>query len=155
MTAPGRRRRRPSRARDWRRGRRWLRTRSVAGPPWRRSHAPLSHRAAGRTGSRRIVGGAWLQHRRPAPFSQGPSGRVLVAEALFLPGLGAVFVAVALPEAQLVVIEELQAADPLAALPEILLRDEHAERVAVLELQWLPPPRVRGAEPALSAEPQR
>ena len=39
-------------------------------------------------------------------------------------------------------VEELEAANPLGALPEIALGDEQAERVAVLELQRLPVERV-------------
>ena len=34
-------------------------------------------------------------------------------------------------------VEELEAADPLGALPEVALRDEEAERLAVLELERL------------------
>src|ERR1035437_6753541 len=61
--------------------------------------------------------------------------RSFVAEALFLPGVGLVVVAVALPEAPDVVVQELQLADPLGALPEVALRDHQPERVAVLRLQ--------------------
>ena len=50
----------------------------------------------------------------------------LLAEALFPPGVGVVVVAVALPEAQAVVVQELQAADPLGALPEVALRARSA-----------------------------
>src|SRR3954447_457344 len=89
----------------------------------------------------------------PGSFS-GPTRRLTQAtgmqdrpgslrEALFLPRVGVVVVAVPLPEAELVVVEELQAADPLAALPEVLLRDEEAERVAVLQLERLAVERVR------------
>src|SRR3954463_7352971 len=66
-----------------------------------------------------------------------------VAEALFLPRVGVVVVAVPLPEAELVVVEELQPADPLAALPEVLLRNEEAARVAVVQLERLAVERVR------------
>src|SRR3954471_15116024 len=66
-----------------------------------------------------------------------------VAEALFLPRVGVVILAVPLPEAELVVVEELEPADPLGALPEVALRDEEAERVAVLELERLATERVR------------
>src|SRR3982074_1185946 len=66
--------------------------------------------------------------RRPCPG--------LLAVALFLPGIGVVVVAVALPEAEDVVVEELEAADPLRALPEVALRDEEPERPAMLRLEW-------------------
>src|SRR4051812_32001821 len=65
-----------------------------------------------------------------------------VAEALFLPRVGVVVVAVPLPEAELVVVEELEPPDPLGALPEVALRDQEAERVAVLELERLAAERV-------------
>src|SRR3954465_11598571 len=88
----------------------------------------------------------------PGSFS-GPTRRLTQAtrvqdgpgslrEAFFLPRVGVVVVAVPLPEAKLVVVEELQAADPLAALPEVLLRDEEAGRVAVLQLERLAVERV-------------
>ena len=35
-------------------------------------------------------------------------------------------------------VEELEAADPLRALPEVALRDEQPERLAVLGLERLP-----------------
>ena len=66
----------------------------------------------------------------------------LLAVSLFLPGVGVVVVAVALPEAELVVVEELEAAQPLGALPEVALRDEQAQRVAVLGLELLAVERV-------------
>src|SRR4051795_9919357 len=85
----------------------------------------------------------------PGSFS-GPTRRLTQAtgmqdrpgslrEALFLPRVGVVVVAVALPETELIVVEELEAADPLAALPEVFLGDDQAERVAVLELERLAP----------------
>ena len=91
--------------------------------------------------------GSWVA---PAAAERGP-GRCggparralrLLAEALFLPGVGVVVVAVALPEAELVVVEELQATDPLAALPEVALRDDQAQRIAVLRLERLAVERV-------------
>src|SRR4030095_509408 len=54
-----------------------------------------------------------------------------------LPGIGIVVIAVALPEAELIVVEELQSPDPLRALPEIALRHEQAERIAMLRLERL------------------
>src|SRR5215208_2392942 len=66
-----------------------------------------------------------------------PGAAASLAEAFFLPGVCVVVVPVALPEAELIVIEELEAADPLRALPEVALRNEKAERVAVFWLEWL------------------
>jgi hypothetical protein len=61
---------------------------------------------------------AWRPDPLSRPIREPGEGRrrPTVAEALFLPGVGVVVVAVALPEAKLVVVEELEAADPLAAL---------------------------------------
>ncbi len=57
--------------------------------------------------------------------------------ALFLPVVGVVVVAVALPEAGLVDRRELDPAQPLGALPEVLRRDEEPHRVAVVGRQRL------------------
>src|SRR4051795_5387172 len=78
-----------------------------------------------------------------------------LAEALFLPRVGVVVVAVALPEAELVVVEELEAADPLAALPEVALRDDEAERISVLELERLAAERVRQQDVVIIEHRQR
>ena len=67
-------------------------------------------------------------HRRAArtspELSRPGAPGALLGEALFLPRVRVVVVAVALPEAELVVVEELEATDPLAALPEVALRDD-------------------------------
>src|SRR6266576_86592 len=76
--------------------------------------------------------------RRPASCPP----EALFGEALFLPGVGVVVVAVALPETELVVVEELETADPLGALPEVALGNEEPERVAVLPLERLAAERV-------------
>src|SRR5262249_21781062 len=79
-----------------------------------------------------------LPLERPPHPDASPSARPrLLGVALFHPGVGVVVVAVALPEAELVMVEELEAAEPLGALPEVALRHEEAERVAVLELERL------------------
>src|SRR4026208_397916 len=75
--------------------------------------------------------------------------------ALFLPRISVVVVAVALPEAELVVVEELQTADPLRALPEIALGDEQAERIAVLRLERLAVERVREQDVVVIEDGQR
>src|SRR5580765_5340282 len=72
-----------------------------------------------------------VQARQPAFFATSP------AEAFFFPGVRVVVVAVPFPEAELIVVEELEATDPLCALPEVTLRYEEAERVAVLALERL------------------
>ena len=77
----------------------------------------------------------WQRLRAQGPFRTWNS-------PLFLPRIGVVVVAVALPEAELVVVEELEATDPLAALPEIPLRDQQPERVAVFGLERRPAERV-------------
>ena len=79
----------------------------------------------------------------------------LLRVALFLPRVGVVVVAVALPEAKLVVVEELEPADPLRALPEIALRDQEPERVAVLELERLAVEGVREQDVVVIEDRQR
>src|SRR3954454_334824 len=56
---------------------------------------------------------------------------------LFLPGIAVVVVAVALPEAGRILLRELQATDPLRALPEVQVRHEQPRRPAVLGSQRL------------------
>src|SRR5262245_3506341 len=56
---------------------------------------------------------------------------------LFLPGVGVVVISADLPEARLVVLDELDAGDPLRALPEVQIGNEAAHRRAVLELERL------------------
>src|SRR5450756_392499 len=87
--------------------------------------APLRHRR-----SHRRISTA----RRPG---RRETTRSVAAEALFLPRVSVVVVAVALPEAADVVVQEFQPADPLRALPEVPLRHHEAERVAVVWLQRL------------------
>src|SRR3954465_8196756 len=57
------------------------------------------------------------------------------AVPLFLPVVRVVVVAVALPEPRLVAREELQAAQPLRALPEVTRRDDEPERPPVVGLE--------------------
>src|ERR1700730_8841106 len=57
--------------------------------------------------------------------------------ALLFPVVGVVVVAVALPEARLIRGEELDAAQPLGALPEVARRDDETQRPAVLGLERL------------------
>src|SRR6266436_9755828 len=71
-----------------------------------------------------------MSRRRPrrAPRAARSVARV----ALFLPWVSVVVVAVCLPEAGLVARLEPEAPYPLGALPEVVLRDEHARGAAVL-----------------------
>src|SRR5690242_9981902 len=101
--------------------------------PWR-SSSVAGGRPKGRsdpTGRRSSSRACRHRHRRQMRFQP------LLAEAFFLPRIGVVVVAVALPEAELIVIEELETADPLGALPEIPLRYEQAERVTMFGLERL------------------
>jgi len=62
-----------------------------------------------------------VRERGPQPATKRSAAQhatALLAETLLLPGVGVVVVAVALPEAEDVVIEELEPADPLGTLPE-------------------------------------
>src|SRR5215207_5368051 len=70
---------------------------------------------------------------------------------LFLERVCVVVVPVALPEAWLVGRRELDPAQPLRALPEVLARDHEPQRPAVLGLQRLAV-RVRREERVLVAE---
>ena len=61
-----------------------------------------------------------------------PSAQLSRIEALFFEGVAVEVVAVLLPEAGLVVVEEFQAADPLYAFPGVEIGDDQAQRVAVI-----------------------
>src|SRR3954468_17423146 len=63
--------------------------------------------------------------------------RSVALVALLSPRIAVVVVAVVLPEAGLVVLEELQSAHPLGALPEVQVRNEQARGTAVLGLEGL------------------
>src|SRR6478672_3443704 len=67
-----------------------------------------------------------------SPFRVQSNLPRLEAVALLLEGIGVVVVSEALPEAGAVVGGELDAAQPLRALPEVLARDHEPERPAVL-----------------------
>src|SRR3954454_4467280 len=80
----------------------------------------------------------------------GPAPRSVPLVALLFPGIAVVVVAIGLPEARLVVVAQLEPADPLRALPEVQMRDEQPGRAAVLGLERLsrvlvgdPPPATR------------
>src|SRR3954468_741466 len=69
--------------------------------------------------------------RAKRPSRRRRSGSVAPV-ALFLPGVAAVVIAVALPEARLIHGGELDPAEPLRALPRVEARHDEAQRVAVL-----------------------
>src|SRR5262245_40495850 len=64
----------------------------------------------------------------------------LLVVALLEPGIAVVVIAAHLPEARLVVHREFNALDPLGALPEVELRDHHAQRPAMLAADRLAVP---------------
>src|SRR3954451_17145543 len=73
---------------------------------------------------------AFSGHAAARPVSVAPV-------PLLLPGVAMVVVAVGLPEAGLIVVAQLEAADPLRALQEVQMRDEQARRAAMLGLERL------------------
>src|SRR6266849_6696364 len=56
---------------------------------------------------------------------------------LFAPWVPVIVVAVHLPETGLILVHQSKAADPLRALPEVEMRDEHARRAAMLGMEGL------------------
>src|SRR5207253_7151758 len=80
----------------------------------------------------------WLRYRS-APRSLDPpfEGSALEAVPFFAPRVGVVVVAVALPESGLVDRRQLDPAQPLGALPEVLAGDHEPQREPVLHRQRL------------------
>src|SRR5512138_2072770 len=78
---------------------------------------------------------------RDAPLRGAPQGEdLLLVIPLLEPRVAVVVVAAHFPEAGLVVHRELDALDPLGALPEIELGDHHAQRAAMLAADRLAVP---------------
>ena len=77
------------------------------------------------------------------------AARSVARVPLLEPWVAVVVVAVALPEARLVVVAQLQPAHPLRALPEVEVRHEQPRRAAVLGLERLAVVAVR--DPGLAA----
>src|ERR1043165_6181416 len=73
----------------------------------------------------------------PPAAAGGTRAARLEAVALFLPVVGVVVVAVALPEPGPVVRTQLEAAEPLGALPEVARGNDEAQRPAVVRRQRL------------------
>src|SRR5262245_60202487 len=83
---------------------------------------------------RRSAMGRSVSVHSPSPGEAATNVRRagLIGVALLLPRVGVVVVAVALPEAKPILGQELDTAQPLGALPEILLWCQGAQRIAVL-----------------------
>src|SRR5262249_41647341 len=79
---------------------------------------------------------ACRQARRRALARAGGAASIAVI-ALLTPGVSVDVVAEGLPEARLIVLHELQPADPLRRLPEVEVRDQETRRAAVLRRQRL------------------
>src|SRR5918992_337829 len=77
-----------------------------------------------------------------------PAPRSVPRVALLFPGVAVVVVAVGLPEARLVVVAQLESANPLGALPEVEMRNEQPRRSAVLGLERLAAVLIRDPRPA-------
>src|SRR6187455_1081930 len=75
--------------------------------------------------------------RRLRPHALHGAG-FLVRVALFLPGIGVQVVAVDLPESGRVHLDELEAADPLRALPEVEVRHHQAAGASMFGSQRRP-----------------
>src|ERR1043165_8288098 len=67
----------------------------------------------------------------------------LLVVALFEPRIAVVVIAAQFPEARLVMHRELDALDPLGALPEVKLGDHHAQGTAMLAADRLAVPAPR------------
>src|SRR5918912_3999788 len=92
---------------------------------------------------------AWTRRSRPGYRPALPVPRLLPCAvsrrrqtrlpprriALLVPRIAAHVVAVALPEAGAILRQELQAAHPLDALPEVQVRHDETQRIAVLRLK--------------------
>src|SRR4051794_16431240 len=88
----------------------------------------------------------WLRYRS-APRSLDPpfEGSASEPVSLLFPRVGVVVVAVALPESGLVDRRQLDSAQPLGALPEVLAGDHEPQRIAVVRGERLAVP-VRGEQ---------
>src|SRR5438445_5575995 len=120
--------RRPRRTRRDRRERHRKRLSSQLSPSYKLVCRPISGSVSERTResdiTRRVP-----KCPRQAAQSEGVT--------LLLPVVGVIVVPVALPEAGLVVVEELEAAEPFCALPEVAARNNEPERPAVLGFERL------------------
>src|SRR4051812_38488488 len=81
------------------------------------------------------------QHQRENCGESAPKAEIQAhasgaGEALLLPRITIGMIAVALPEAEAVVIQELEPADPLHAFPSIKVRNNQAQRSAMFGGEW-------------------
>src|ERR1041385_3525445 len=72
----------------------------------------------------------WWRLRKAFSLAKTPSGVAVVS-----PGMGGVAVSTDLPEPFLVLRHELDAVDPLRALPGVQLRGDHSHRASMLARQ--------------------
>src|SRR2546430_1344912 len=80
---------------------------------------------------------ARVRPQRPPIERRSSAARSVARVALFLPWVSVVVVAVCLPEAGLVGRLETEAPYPLGALPEVVVRNEHAGGAPVLGREQL------------------
>src|SRR4051812_36185547 len=115
---------------------------STTAPPRSRLRRSGARRRAGRrgapanrarrgSGSSRSASRAAIGQRSRRAKSTARVAQLVAPIPLFLPRVTAVVVPVGLPEAGLVVVEELDTSHPLRALPEVKVRNEQAGRPAV------------------------
>src|SRR5262245_53054812 len=71
------------------------------------------------------------------PRASAHPDRVGAPVAFLAPGIASHVVTVLLPEAGIVLLQQLEPAHPLGALPEVEVRHQKADRPAVLRGQWL------------------
>src|SRR5688572_29362850 len=90
----------------------------------------------------RTARGAELRLRGRSGFELGPRP-FLVGVPFLAERLGVDVVAADLPEAPLVLVDELEPGEPLRALPGVPLRHDEPERPPVLRLEVLSPVRPR------------
>src|SRR6266511_1376217 len=107
-------------------------------PPWASAVSHKKRKTAGRWRSFGGELGRWVA-LGIGRFAEEPIPRSRESESVpfLFPVVGVVVVAVALPEAGLVAGAQLEAAEPLGALPEVLRGDNEAQRPAVIRLQRL------------------
>src|ERR1700677_4870479 len=76
-----------------------------------------------------------MSRRSPSRLPRGWGRNSVALVPLFLPWVSVHVVAVGLPESGSVLVHELQAPDPLSALPEIQVRYQQPGRATVLGLK--------------------
>src|SRR5438876_5236743 len=115
--------RRPRRTRRDRRERHRKRLSSPLSPSYKLICRPITDSVSERTRESDITRRVPNRPARAVAHSEGIT--------LLLPVVGVIVVPVPFPEAGLVVVEELEAAEPFCALPEVAARNNEPERPAV------------------------